>query len=403
MTTVGQHNASDSAIGYYYQGMYALLVLLDSNDDACVSVETADDVTIEDGTTHLHQLKHSLNPSTPLTIKTDGLWKTIKVWCDHGQKSGDRFILATCAALTADNLLNELTTIGNARSDALVKLFDDEAIRVREASAKPVPTGESKPYATRSPGCAAWLFLNPSQRQSLLNSMQLVPAVATAAGIPDAIAEKLKTCVVADVRLRLVERLLEWWDRQVLLSMIGKRDRRLSKAELLIQIERLIIEHSSRGLPDDVAGLVPDDIDAEMTGVMARQIELVSGGRSRVRRAAIARWRVRTQREKWLSDDLSVAVELDRFDTGLVERWEDRFGPMQHDCSSAEDSECCQHGLQLLDWSHLDAHREVQPIRPLFTAEYLVQGTYQQLADEKRVGWHPRYSDLLSAQEEEDR
>jgi hypothetical protein len=338
-----------------------------------------------------------------LTIKTDGLWKTIKVWCDHGQKPGDRFILATCAALTADNLLNELTTVGNARSDALVKLFDDEAIRVHDARATPVLTGTSKQFATRSPGCAAWLSLNPSQRQSLLKSMRLVPAVSTAADIPGDIAGKLKTCVVADVRLRVVERLLEWWDRQVLLSMIGKRDRRLSKAELLNQIERLIIEHSSRGLPDDVAGLVPEDIDAEMIGVMARQIKLVSGGRERIQRAAIARWRVRTQREKWLSDDLSVAVELDRFDIGLVERWKDRFGPMQHDCSSAEDSKCCQHGLQLLDWSHHYAPREAQPIRPLFTAEYLVQGTYQQLADEKRVGWHPRYSDLLSAQDEDDR
>ena len=28
---------------------------------------------------------------------------------------------------------------------------------------------------------------------------------------------------------------------------------------------------------------------------------------------------------------------------------------------------------------------------------FLVQGTYQQLAEELRVGWHPRFRELLSA------
>ncbi|HCO27054.1 MAG: hypothetical protein CME31_22480 [Gimesia sp.] len=403
MSAVGEHSASDSAIGYYYQGMYALLVLLDANDDACVAVETADDVTIEDGTTHLHQLKHSLKPGTPLTIKADGLWKTIKVWCDHGPKSGDQFILATCAVVNDDDVLKELTDFGSPRSDVLVKLFDDEATRVRIARAKIVAKGETKPYTTRSPGCEAWLALSPTQRQSFLCGIKLVPAIPNAADIPDAVAQKLKTCVLAEVRQRLVERLLEWWDRQVILSMLGRRDRKLSKVELLAQIERLIIEHSNRGLPDDVAGLFPDDLDAEMSGIMARQIELVSGGKPRIRRAAIARWRVRTQREKWLADDLSIAPELDRFDSGLVEKWDERFGPMQHDCSGADETECQGNGLQLLDWSHLDAHRDVQPIRPLFTAEYLVQGSFQQLADEKRIGWHPKYEEILGTEESEER
>jgi hypothetical protein len=402
VTTAGQHSASDSAIGYFYQCMYALLVLLDANDDARVSVETADDVTIEDGTTHLHQLKHSLKSGTPLTIRSDGLWKTIKVWCDHGPQFDDQFILATCATVNDGDALKELIQIGVPRSEALVKLFDDEATRVRAARARPVAEGEAKPYPKRSPGCEAWLGLSPAGRQSFLSSIRLVPAIPNAADVPDLVAQKLRTCVLADVRQRLVERLLEWWDRQVILSMLKRRDRRLSKAELLAQIERLIIDHSHRGLPDDVAGLIPDDLDAEMSGIMARQIELVAGGKPRIKRAAVARWRVRTQREKWLADDPSIAPELDRYESNLMEKWEDRFGPMQHDCAAADEAECRRRGLQLLDWSHLGAHQEVQPIRPLFTAEYLVPGSFQQLADEKRIGWHPKYRDLLAAEASED-
>jgi len=201
---------------------------------------------------------------------------------------------------------------------------------------------------------------------------------------------------MADVRTKITERLIEWWDRQVVLSLLDKRQRWLSKMELLAHIEQLIISHSSRGLPDDVANQMPPDLEAEMTGMMVRQINLVSGGTSRIKRAAVARWRVRTQREKWLNDDFALAAELDDFDIKLIERWNDRFGPMKDDCYSVEVAEHSKKGLELLDWSHQEAHKDVPPIRPLFTAEFLVQGSYQQLADGCQVGWHPKYVTLLA-------
>ena len=215
--------------------------------------------------------------------------------------------------------------------------------------------------------------------------------------VPTAVEKRLQTCVLPEVRKRIVERLIEWWDRQVVLSLLGKRQRWLTKSELQVHLSQLIIDHSDRGLPNAVATEFPPDLNAEMTGVMARQIDLVSGGSPRIRRAAIARWRSRTQRERWLLDDFSVASELDKYDDRLIERWRDRFEPMQHDCATANGTEDARFGLAILDWTHLSAHTEIPPIRPLFTAEYLVQGTYQQLSDQQRVGWHPKYKELLSA------
>lgn len=396
-TAQSTHSATHSAVGYYHQGLYALVILLDAGDAARVSVETADDVTLEDGGTTLHQLKHSLDPTASFTIKTDGLWKTIKAWCDRKVVADESLVLATCAPLSAGSDLTELLNAGAPRTAALLQAFEDEATRVRAERAKPLPPKQEKPYAKRAPGCEAWLGLTPDKRQSLLDKMLLVPSSFTAAGVPGEVSKRLK-CVVADVRPRIVERLIEWWDRQVLLSLIGKRQRWLSKVELLQQVEELVIAHSVRGLPDDVTGQNPPDLKAEMTGTMVRQIEIVDGGDWRIRRAAVARWRVRTQRERWLNDDFSLAVELDRFDAALVERWEDRFEPMRHDCRAADAAACSKCGVSLLDWSHQTAPLEVTPIRPQFTAEFLVQGTYQQLADEERVGWHPNYRTLLAPQ-----
>jgi hypothetical protein len=292
--------------------------------------------------------------------------------------------------------LEELTRPTTPRSAKLLRAFNDEATRVRAERAKPVAPGTDKPYAKRAAGCEAFLALPVDRRQALLDKVLLVPSSFTAAQVPEEVSKRLRTCVLPAVRRQLTERLLEWWDRQVVLALLGKRDRWLTKMELLSHIELLIVEHSSRSLPNDVGNEMPPDLTAEMTGMMVRQIELVSGGPPRVQRAAVARWRARTQRQRWQRDDFAAAGELDEYDKQLMERWNDRFGPMKHDCASLPETDCRRKGLDLLDWSHLTACSEVPRIRPLWTAEFLVQGTYQQLADERRVGWHPKYEDWLT-------
>ena len=142
---------------------------------------------------------------------------------------------------------------------------------------------------------------------------------------------------------------------------------------------------------------MPPSIAAVTGRVMEKQIELVKGGSQRLNREFVARWRARNQRDEWLEDDLAAAAELDKFDQSLIEIWGDRFGPMKDDCAGLAEDECSRHGLVLLDWSHLEAHKALPPIRPLWPHAYLVQGSLQQLAEQIKVGWHPNYDALLDA------
>ena len=64
-------SAVDSAVGYYHQGLFALVRLLDAPDNASVSIETDDDVVLHEAITSLHQIKHSRG-ARPLTLKNDG-------------------------------------------------------------------------------------------------------------------------------------------------------------------------------------------------------------------------------------------------------------------------------------------------------------------------------------------
>jgi hypothetical protein len=397
MARTQTHVVPHVAIAFDFQGLYALVALLEASDGARVSVEFLDDVTVAgDGVRSRIELKHSIGGAGSLTIKSDDLWKTIKVWCDAKPLADDILVLVTCAAVDAGSELHQLTSGPTPRSRRLIALFDAEADRVCRARANKVGNGNDEPFGKRAPGCEAWLELPRAEKQRRLARMRLVPSSFSATEVGTKIESELRKFALPEVRSRITEHLIEWWQRQVVRSILGQRERWLAKSELQTKISELIIAHSDRGLPDNFSGELPPDPDSEPTGIMARQIELVAGGLARITRAATARWRSRAQRERWLSDDVSIATELDAFDDRLIGQWRDRFEPMQHDCAKLGKPHRARRGLSLLDWSHLDAHSETS-IRPLFTAAFLVQGSYQQLADEQRVGWHPDYRVLLAA------
>jgi hypothetical protein len=67
LTTKNEHNADDAALGFLYQGQYALMLLWrEADDDAVIYLETLDDVVlVTNGGTLLEQLKHSLKAKPP--------------------------------------------------------------------------------------------------------------------------------------------------------------------------------------------------------------------------------------------------------------------------------------------------------------------------------------------------
>ena len=82
------HNAVDSTLGYNFQTLHALVVLLGAGDDESVTIELTDDITLHhapiapdsiDSTRF--QVSHSLKTSLPeIKISTTKLWKTLRIW-----------------------------------------------------------------------------------------------------------------------------------------------------------------------------------------------------------------------------------------------------------------------------------------------------------------------------------
>ncbi|WP_437277193.1 ABC-three component system protein [Sorangium sp. So ce375] len=396
------HSAEAAALGFYYQSFFALLTLLErSTDDAAIAIEQLDDVELKaDGQTLLFQLKHSIRPTPPpITLKSRALWRTMKVWIDALPGltlSETTFHLVAVAGIPRGSPFTALTSLAADR-DELVKAMVNEAQRVRVARAAASNKNKELPHADRVDGCEAFLSLSETERLNLLRRTVIRQDSPVIGKIEEHIAEHLKI-VHPDQRPTVATRLVEWWDRQIVYSLCGKRERVLLRAELQDQISLIIGDLEQGKLLADFE-TVSEPEDYQPDGMLARQIRLVEGKKSDLSKAIREEWRAREQRSKWMNEKPSMATVIGEYDRVLQEHWSDRHCQMVEDCAGVDDKEKRASGLRILRWTHENAPNIVRPISAGWNAPYYVRGSYQVLAINRKVGWHPDYATLLGGDE----
>lgn len=399
--------AADSSLGFYFQSAYSLVLLSQASDDGVVSVETVDDIKMSDnGAQVLGQLKHSVGIPPTFNEKNDGLWKTIKNWISIEDRKKYEFMFVTCAELSdASDLACLSRSRSNRDSSKALECLLAEAERViktptvAEAEGKLDVTGYD--YKIRRPACQAFLDLSSKKQELLVRKLTLVTSSFNAGDVESELREKFLQSEPQRNRTIIAERLIEWWDRRIAKGLLKKSSREVQKTELLERLCEIRVEISAPKLPDDFKTKTPDDISSELGGNMQKQIELVDGGFPRVRRAARERWRARSQRDRWMDESLAFANDLNDYDGMLIEEWKDRHDVIKHDAKNSDEKAQRQLGLGLLEWSHMKAHSELSSFKDGMDLPYIVRGSFQQLAEELLVGWHPNYEKLCQERKSE--
>lgn len=392
------HSGEAAALGFYYQTFFALLTLLERDtDNAAIGIEQLDDVYLKvDGQTLLFQLKHSVsaNPQ-PITLKSRALWRTMKVWIDvlpHFVLSEATLHLVTVASIAKNSELAALTSV-NADREVLVKAMVGEAQSVMDARVAAAKLKKALPYTDRFEGCKAFLEISDTDRLNILRRTLIKQASPGIGDIEELIVKNLTLLPPVD-RPKVAKRLIEWWDRQVVYSLCGKRDRVISRSELQYQISAIVGDlEQSKLLPDFEIVAHPEDYQPD--GILARQIHLVEGKPSDLSKAIREEWKAREQRSKWLNEKPNMATVIGEYDLVLKEHWFDHHSQMVEDCAEMEENEKCAAGLGVLRWTHEKAPHAVRPIAQGWNAPYYVRGSYQVLAIDREVGWHPDYLTLL--------
>jgi len=393
------HSADDAALGFYFQAFYALYALLQQpHDDATVCLERLDDVEIHvNGQPLLSQLKHSMSGSPPpITLSSRALWKTLKAWIDvlpRVSVTDTIFQLVAVAPLGKDKALQCLLDDTASRDDLHDALVTEAERVISEHTAAKTAKQSPLPHVDRLPGCQAFLKLDEPRRHALLKQVRTSTGFSNIVQIEDDIAATL-TLFLPDNRVAIAQRLIGWWDRQIVYTLAGSRDRFISKIEVLKQISEIAADLERDELAPDFETLLPP-VEHEPDSMLARQIELVNGTRSDYATARREQWRAHEQRYIWSTSRLDMAARLTRYDSILEEAWKDKHQRMVEDCEALDGNGKCQAGKALLRWSNDDAYKELPPLARNWSAAYYVRGTYQTLAIELRVGWHPEFEQLL--------
>ncbi|WP_242917369.1 ABC-three component system protein [Pontibacter liquoris] len=398
MSNPNKHSASSSLLGYLYQGYFALLQLLQAPDNSYVSIETQDDIELADqNNKSLLQLKHSLGSPPPLTVKNDGLWKTIDIWCKYSKDSEITRLMYVTSATVGENDKLKLVENSLCPVDSLEELADaleTEAKRVLEEREFARKNNRKKlPHEVKYKGCQAFLTLESNQRHLLIGKVMVLSQAVNITNIKSEVELNL-LLLPQKYRSLVSEKILEWWGLRVVRSLYDKSEERISCTEVKDKIVEIVQECKDDFLSDDYGEKEPDDLNMYSGSLMEKQITLVSGGKARVVRATKARWKAMKQRSAWLLNNISLAPKLAAFDRSLIQEWKDEFDVMKEDCEDLSNDKKCEKGLELLDWSHKKAPTSIPPIVERWNSAYLVRGSYQELADKGEVGWHPSYDSI---------
>ena len=393
------HSADAAALGFLYQGQYALLRLWnETDDDATIYLETLDDVVLEvKGQTILEQLKHSLSEKPPsITISSVNLWKTLKAWIDvlpDLDLHKTWLHLVTVADISPNSPLRTLLSDGEQKGE-LVSALREEAERVISERAEATANGEKNlPHKQRAAACEAFINLPDELKAELLSRTRIKPGENNIKDIEPALAIGM-TSLIENKRAQVAQLLIEWWNRQVLQALSGQRDKALRRFELVSRHMEIVRDLENDTLVDYFATEIPPNT-YQSHPMLTQQVSLVGGSEAELTRSVQNEWRAREARSRWSNENPTRRELITRYDVRLAEEWLDRHTDMCAECVHAPDDDKKFNGRQLLRWSHYEAPKDLEPIAPSVASPSYIRGSYHVLSITGQIGWHPDYKAIL--------
>jgi len=389
--TSTQFSAAGSVLGYLYQCRIALLWTLrrarsQGQAEFTVVIEGLDDVSFESdaSVTELLQTKHHVSRRGNLTDTSEDLWKTLRVWCDGWARGivphDSAFYLITTAVAPAGSAAHYLRPSEERCPEAALE-------RLRAVARLRGNRSNSSAYDTL-------LCLADPDQSSLIGSVVVLDSVPAIDRLDDLIDSELTWAVEAGKRASLRQRLEAWWMGRVVAHLVAKEQAPILSAEVTAQIDDLREQFKRDNLPID-----DDLLDAEIDfrdyqdRTFVRQLGLIDVVGRGVVFAIKDYYRAYEQRSRWVREDLLLVGDLSRYEARLVDEWDRRFEVMcrQLGADAAEDAKR-RAAQAVYQWVELDANIT---IRPQCTESFVTRGSFQMLADELKVGWHPDFADRL--------
>lgn len=399
MSVAGEFSADKSILGFKYQIRYALYLLLETvkshGFDVGVALERIDDIDIQVAgkITNVVQTKDT---ATVLTNSSAPLWKTLRIW-SVAIKTGiinlnelsSFCLVCTSSASTDDDGVVALIQKGDAdsRRSALSKL---RAI----ANAK-------RNQRTLGVAYAAFADLEAQLQQDLINKVSIKTKAPTFEQLDQLIMRQIvqsppgKQDVYCKVLFGRWEVLVEEYLRKKNTAVIAWEDIN----SVLWQISK---EFQDDNLPTVFEGMIrnafPEPVDSSRTFI--RQLVAIGANPTLINQAHHSYLYADQLISFWLRDVIIRPDEVLAHADRLVNECE-----MQHAFAKADpvlsNATAEQVGMSIYRWASTAASLQEQfRLRPRCLDAEVVRGSFHDLADFPRIGWHPDWPKIFSVSRE---
>lgn len=391
MAPGANHEAGASVLGYLYQierALYELLCRSRTSPNQSLFLERIDDILfdVSGSPVELLQTKHRVARSGSLIDTSRDLWRTLGGWSDA---------IANKSVDPATTTFTLLTTSVAPDGSAAAKLRQDKDRLPVSARLTLERIARTDEHQTNRDDYTRFSSLTEQQRGRLIEATIILDGAPGIVELRPLILGELRRAAEPRVLNALADRLFGWWYRRIVEQLRSTNVAPIRAEELENQIDDLRDQLANDNLPIDVSRT-----DASLDGLSAddrqfvRQLELIAASDAMVDLAIRDFKRAVVQRDRWIKDGLLLPGEIDRYWERLIDEWEhhDATVRSRHPNAQAEDD------LVLIG---TEIYNNVQGsqtwIRARVQEPFVVRGSYHQLADDLKVGWHPDFVARLRA------
>lgn len=395
------HSAVESSLGYIFQWKYALLKSIEKLNNGLIfniAIETLDDVSFEDeeGNLEINQVKHHIKKCKNLTDASTELWGTLKIWfklISSGIDPNNDFLLITTATASKDS--------------AAYFLKPDNERDVPKAFELLKKTAKNSETRKNMEAYELFKSLSKSKKSELLQLFDNIIVLDESINIY-AIEKEMKS----QLRLAVTEKNLDtfieyiegWWSIRVTKHLQKKDKGEILSEEIRDEIDDLREQFKRNSLPiaKDILRFKADKSHlTKYKGYnFVNQLKIIDVNETRILFAISDYYRAFTQRSRWLKSELIKIADLEDYERILEEEWGRRYAIMCDKLGKyAADEEKIIAAQKLYEWIETG---NLPTIRPDCTEGFISRGSYQDLANDKKVGWHPEFLKELKAILEEE-
>jgi hypothetical protein len=388
---VADFSAREAGLGYFYQARYGLWLLLDSDEENELVLESLDDLVLETAGSALEllQTKHHVRHQATLTNTSAELWKTLRIWSTH--------LLSRRIAVPSTRLT--LITTATAAEDSIASLLRPDTKRdSRAATQRLIQVATSSTNAELKGAFDAFMALTPDAQLALLEATYVLDKSPSILDIGDRIRNRIRAAAARQHREAVFERLEGWWFARVVEQLRSASPDPISGFEVYDKLSAISEQFRPDALPIDFLDARPDSVDAQADNRMfVHQLRTIDLSQTRIEKAIVDYYRAFEQRSRWAREDLLVGGEVEAYERRLIDEWE-RFAAAvtQEVPSDAQEEYLRRVGRDIFGW--MEFKTDVR-IRANVTEPYVMRGSYHMLANKPvpSVWWHPQFARSVAA------